>query len=118
MSNELDAFLKSTESGQAGIAPPAARTLQYPFLYMTEITDVEISYLVGSGTLIQEALDDTYIQLFLRGGGYRLLGFIKLNFDSIMHLNYLREHEIMIKVDKDTETSVTANLIDSLLLSR
>lgn len=117
MGIDLDSFMSSTETGQAKLVPSSRQGMQYPFLYMNEITNVEIKHLIESGILCHESLEDG-LPLFLKHDGYRLLGYVKLNFDTILHLNYLREHEVFIKASKDSEMSVTGELFENILLTR
>lgn len=116
--DNLDAFLKSTESSTGGIVKAVNRTIEYPFLYITEITDVELRYLAG--TIILQSKEDDCIPLYLRNenGGYRMLGYIQVCFSSIIRLQYLRHHKMFMKVSKEVEKELTGELFDSLLLTR
>ena len=91
--------------------------MQYPFLYLTSIADVEIKHLVEAGVLSVEPIEG-YLPLFLRIDGYRLLGYVKLNFDTVIQLNYLKEHDIKLKASKDSEMSISESLFENLLLTR
>ncbi len=117
--NNLDAFLNSTENSVGGIIKSVNRTIEYPFLYIKRITDVELKYLIGKVIQQQKTGDDS-MALYLKteSGGYRLLGFITVCFDSILRLQYLRHHEVFLKISKESEKELTGELFDSLLLTR
>ncbi len=114
---ELDDFLRSTEETKVGIGSSVKKSIEYPFMYLTEITDVEIAHLVEAGILLREPTDSSCMQLFLKMDGYRLLGYVRLCFDTVIHINYLREHEVMLKASKDSQMSLAGELMENLLLS-
>lgn len=114
---ELDSFLNNTENSNVSLSPKEEHGLQYPFVYLTEITNVEIAHLIDAGVLHKEALTQESLQLFLKTDGYRLLGYIELTFETVLHLNYLREHNIWFKASKGSEMSITQDLFDSILLT-
>lgn len=118
MSVDLDSFIHATEGEKVQLSPKESKGLQYPFLYVTEITDVEVRHLVDSGILQREPLSSEYLQLFLKNDGYRLLGYVALNFSTVLHLNYLREHDVQLKANRDSKMSITHELFEDLLLSR
>lgn len=116
--NKLDAFLSSTEESKGGIVKKVNRTIEYPFLYITDITDVELKYLAGS--VITQSKENNAISLYLKteSGGYRLLGHVDLCFSSIISLQHLKYHPIFMKISKESEKELTGELLDSLLLTR
>lgn len=116
--NDLDSFIRSTENTTGGIVKATNRAIEYPFLYMTEITDVELRYLAGQ-TILQSKEDDC-VGLYLKNsnGGYRMLGYIQVCFTSIIRLQYLRHHKLFMKISKECEKELTGELFDSLLLTR
>lgn len=118
MDNELDSFLKTTEHTACSITPTVSKALSYPFLYITKLTTVELEYLVERHAIERSKISDEHIALYLKteSGGYRLLGYSKLSFTTIIKLNQLRNQDIMLKVNKETEQAVST-LIDSLLLT-
>lgn len=116
--SSLDTFLKSTESTTGGIVKAVSRTITYPFLYVREITDVELRYLVGK--VIMQTQEEDCIPLYLKSdsSGYRMLGYVRVCFDSIIRMQYLRHHAVFMKVSKESEKELTGELFDSLLLTR
>lgn len=114
---ELDKFLESTENSNVLLSPREEHGLQYPFVYLTEITNVEIAHLIDANILHKEGTSQASLQLFLKTDGYRLLGYIDLTFETIVHLNYLRAHNVWFKANKGSEMSITQDLFDSILLT-
>ena len=117
MNDALQSFLQTTESTSSGIMTRLSKTLEYPFLYVTKLTTVELEYLVGVKVIARTKLSTDSLPLYLKTetGGYKLLGYISLTFDIIIKMNQLRSQHIMLKTDKETETTVNS-IIDSLLL--
>lgn len=117
--DNLDLFIQSTEGTQAGLTTSkGVGSMSYPFLYLTEITDVEIAHLVEANVLTQESLGAEYMPLYLKSSAYRLLGYVNLCFSTVIQLNYLREHKVFLKASKESEMCITESLFESLLLSK
>lgn len=98
--------------------PSVSKSMSYPFLYIRKLTTTELEYLAGHNVIRKSKLDDSFLPIYLKpeDHGYRLLGYTKLCFSSIISLNCLRQQQVMIKNDKDTECDVVS-LLDSLLLT-
>lgn len=120
MLDNLDAFLNKTERTDGGIAPSVNKSIKYPFLYITEITDVELKYLAGSTIKFSADGDEELLPLYLKtdNGGYRFLGYLEVCFSSVIQVQYLKQHRIYLKISKTVEKEVTGELFDSLLLTR
>lgn len=116
--NNLDSFLKTTEGSSGGIVKAVNRSIEYPFLYITEITDVELRYLAGKILLQSQEEDCMPLYLKNENGGYRMLGYFRVCFDSVIRMQYLRFHKIFMKISKESEKELTGELFDSLLLTR
>lgn len=116
--NDLNLFLSATESGSGGIVKTVNKAIEYPFLYITQITDVELAHLVGS--TIKRDKEENHLALYLKteSGGYRMLGYLEVCFDSIIRMQHLKYHPIFLKVAKNSEKELTGELFDSLLLTR
>lgn len=117
--DRLDDFLNKTEGiNNGGITSPVSKTIKYPFLYITQITDVELKYLAGS--VIKFNADEDCLPLYLKteAGGYRFLGYLAACFSSVIQMQYLKQHKIYLKVSKTEEKELTGELFDSLLLTR
>ena len=119
MNEQLDMFLKSTEDSLGGINQAAnSKGIQYPFVYIESITDVELRYLADNEYLLNNKSQEDYLPLYLNlEKGYRLLGYIELTWSAIIHISYLQFHKTYIKTDKDHVSELTGELFDSLLLS-
>ena len=115
---ELDSFLKSTEETTSGITPAVNKTLEYPILFITNLVNVEITYLADRNILAKTKISENHLPLYLHieGGGYRLLGYLQLNFSSIIQMNYLHHHEIYLKASKDKVIPISS-IMDQLLLT-
>jgi hypothetical protein len=116
--SSLDSFLNTTEGTTGGIVKAVNKTIEYPFLYITSITDVELRYLAGKTIMLNSEKDSMPLYLKSNSGGYRMLGYIRVCFDSILRLQHLKYHPIFMKVSKESEKELTGELFDSLLLTR
>lgn len=117
MNDALQGFLQTTESTSSGIVTRVSKTLEYPFLYVSRLTTIELEYLVGIEVIerTKNAADSLPLYLKTETGGYKLLGYVNLKFDTVIKMNQLRTQTIMLKTDKETETAVNS-IVDSLLL--
>lgn len=116
--NDLESFMNTTEGTTGGIVRAVNKSIEYPFLYLTNITDVELSYLAGSVIKFENGEDHLPLYLRTESGGYRMLGYVHLCFDSIIRIQYLKYHPLFLKVSKDCVKELTGELFDSLLLTR
>lgn len=119
LEEELAQFMNSTEEGNPGItSAQKTKSIEYPFLYITNFTDVELTYLAENKYLSANKMSDNQIGLYLHSGsGYRLLGYTQMDFTHIIRISYLMPHTVYIKTNKDTTRELTNELFDSLLLT-
>lgn len=120
MDEQLSSFLKSTETSMAGINQAAhSKGMQYPFVYVEAITDVELTYLAENKYIVNNKLREDFLPFYLKlEKGYRLLGYIELTWSTILHICYLAFHPTYIKTDKEHSSELTGALFDSLLLTK
>lgn len=120
INDELQQFLHTTESNTSGISTASqTKTIQYPFVFIKGITNVELSYLADHKYLSRSKTSEDSLPLYLKANkSYKLLGYIELTFGTIVHLSYLTTRELYIKPDKDHTGCVTSELLSSLLLTK
>lgn len=120
MDEQLSTFLHSTEDTIAGINQATrSKGMQYPFIYVTSFTEVELAYLADRNYVHSNKLQETSFPLYLKlEKGYKLLGYIELTWSTLIHICYMCFHEIYIKTDKEHTSELTGTLLDSLLLSQ
>lgn len=120
MDEQLAAFLKSTEEPSIGInQTPNSRGMQYPFLFIDAFTKVELTYLAEHGYIQSNRIQDSYFPLYIKvDKGYRLLGYVELNWSTLVHICYLNFHPVYIKTSKENTQELTGELFDTLLLTR
>lgn len=115
---KLEHFLNQTENVKAELSVTALRSqIQYPFLYVEKLTRVELQHLVAAGVLQRNGDTPNAIGLYLKSDGFKLLGYVELNFETIIRLNYLSPHKIYMKANKETVQELQASILDSLLLT-
>lgn len=115
--SQLTDFIQRTENESSDIRSPG-RTLQvqYPFLYVTSVTNVELRNWKQSEVLHGMSTGDNDVALYLKKDSYRLLGYVTLSMNTFKVLSSLMERTIIFKRDKYTEEPVTDHVVNFLLL--
>lgn len=117
--NSLESFLRATEQTKGGLSTPATKSISYPFIYITKLSNVELAHLKENGVLADRQDAEDMLPLYLRmdTGGYKLLGYVTLCFNTIIQLECLRAQDIFLKANATTEGCLTQDLLYDLLLT-
>lgn len=117
--NSIEAFLNKTESqSDGGVTVQPRYTIEYPYLYVNNFTIPEVSHLKSSGVIHfeRESEDDVLFLCPIGNGKLQILGYVTLSIRTLVTINALTEHTIMLKRSKTSEINVVDGIVDMLLL--
>lgn len=113
MNNQIEDFIQKTE----GEIKEIPTDIPYPFVYIRSVTNVELQNWVNSRVLhANKATDSDIVLALLRNDKYQKLGYIQLCPGTFRQLNALKDREIMIKSDENTEEPIAERVAMLFLL--
>lgn len=117
MNISLENFLKLTEGQDITLAAPVSKGITYPFLYVNELSTVELEFWIDKGVLSQMVRTSEDLPLYLKmSSGYKLLGYVSMSYSTLLSLVYLKPRVIKLKESKMHEYDVLKDMLDHYLL--
>lgn len=110
MIDPLIALSDSLDEIDTNLTTSAATSrIQYPFMYIDTVSEVELRYL-------KKQLPQGDIPLFVKtDGGYAFVQTTTISLETIKHLSRFKERDIWVKEDKETKHPIDS-FINMLLL--
>ncbi|MEG2262766.1 MAG: hypothetical protein RSC43_00380 [Clostridia bacterium] len=115
--NELEAFLARTEDEPGDIhIHTQLSQIQYPFIYVDGVTNVELRYWKSSGVLKGTMSTDNDVGIYLKQDTFKLLGYITMCTNTFKVLSALYPRLLWFKRSKDDVVRVTDGILTYFLL--